>query len=441
MSEAAALAEEAFVFGLPLVYVALQVETSSNVAKPGTGRAPLNQFAHFRELPDSSDQVVVGLNVDTLYSLASLDLLDGPLVLSVPEMGGRYWLMQLIDAWNNVLHVPGTRTVGDGGGDFVIVGPTWTGTLPEGVTELRIPSNLAVIGGRTSVSGPEDYAAVHTLQDQYRLVPLQAWGTDWAPPAEVSVAPGVDVKTPVPRQVMAMTAATFFGRLNALLSTNPPCAEDAPVMERIARLGIAPGAEFPWASFEPGLQQALSEGVNAGKQAVRAEEAHLGDNVNGWQIALDLGRYGTRYTYRAAWTFFGVGGNLIEDACYPLAVTDGQGEPLDSSHRYTLHFDANQIPPVDAFWSLTLYDSESLPRGERDPPSRTGRPQRPHLCRRRLAHALHIQSEHPEASMVTNWLPAPNEGRFKQKLALRLYSPKSEVAQGTWKPPPIERVD
>ena len=173
------------------------------------------------------------------------------------------------------------------------------------------------------------------------------------------MAPGVDTKTPVPRQVLAMTPQAFFGRLNALLAANPPYPADAPVMERIARLGIAPGAEFPWERFTPEVQEAISAGVAAGRKAIHDQEAHLGEHINGWQVALDMGRYGTRYAYRAAWTFFGVGGNLIEDACYPLALTDGDGERLDSSHRYTLHFDHDQLPPVNAFWSLTMYDPES----------------------------------------------------------------------------------
>ena len=301
-----------------------------------------------------------------------------------------------------------------------------------------MPTNLGVVGGRTYVSGPEDIPAVHALQDQYRLVPLEAWGSDWTPPAEVPVKPGVDGKTPVPRQLLAMTPETFFGRLNALLPSNPPYPEDAPVMERIARLGIVPGAEFPWASFDPEVQQAISEGVEAGKRAVREQEAHLGEHVNGWQVALDLGRYGTKYAYRAAWTFFGVGGNLIEDACYPLATTDGNGEPLDSAHRYTLHFDHDRLPPVNAFWSLTMYDAESYLVANAINRYTLG-------DRSGLTYdddgslALYIQSEKADASNEANWLPTPSEGRFK--LALRLYSPKPEVAQGNWKPPPIERVD
>ena len=136
------------------MYIAVQVETASGVRSPGSGRAPLNQFAHFRELPDASNQVVVGLNVDTLYSLVSLDLSDGPLILSVPEMGDRYWLMQLIDAWNNVPHVPGSRTLGGKGGVFAIVGPGWTGELPDGVSELLMPTNITVVGGASTSPGP-----------------------------------------------------------------------------------------------------------------------------------------------------------------------------------------------------------------------------------------------------------------------------------------------
>lgn len=436
--EARGLAEEAFVFGLPLVYIAVQIDTNTSVAKPQGPRAPLNQFAHFRQLPDASDQVVVGLNVDTLYSLGSLDLADGPLVLSVPEMGERYWLMQLVDAWNNVPHAPGARTLGGKGGDFAIVGPGWSGELPEGLSELRMPTSLGVIGGRTYVSGPDDIPAVHALQDQYRLVPLEAWGSDWTPPAEVPVKPGVDAKTPVPRQLLAMTPETFFARLNALLPASPPYPEDAPVMERIAQLGIVPGVEFRWASFDPQMQNAISEGVEAGKQAIREQEAHLGEHVNGWQVALDLGRYGTKYAYRAAWTFFGVGGNLIEDACYPLALTDGNGEALDSAHRYTLHFQADQLPPVNAFWSLTMYDAESYLVVNAIDRYTVG--DRSGLTYNKDGSlTLYIQADKPDgASKETNWLPTPSKGGFK--VALRLYSPKPEVAQGKWQPQPIVRV-
>ena len=165
--EAKAIAQEAWVFGMPLVYIEIQIDTATHVGKVDGAHAPINQFVHYRAFPDASNRTVVGFNVDTLYSLANLDLTKEPMVLSVPDMGTRFWVMQIIDAWNNVPHAPGSRTVGRKGGQFAIVGPTWKGTLPQGLTELRVPTNLVFIGGRTYTGGPDDYAAVHALQDQY----------------------------------------------------------------------------------------------------------------------------------------------------------------------------------------------------------------------------------------------------------------------------------
>ena len=178
--EAKAIAQEAWVFGMPLVYIEIQIDTATHVSKADQARAPINQFVHYRAFPDASNRTVVGFNVDTLYSMAQLDLSKEPMVLSVPDMGKRFWVMQIIDAWNNVPHAPGSRTVGSKGGHFAIVGPTWKGTLPQGLTELRVPTNLALLGGRTYTGGPDDYAAVHALQDQYKLVPLSSFITSGA---------------------------------------------------------------------------------------------------------------------------------------------------------------------------------------------------------------------------------------------------------------------
>ena len=289
------------------------------------------------------------------------------------------------------------------------------------------------------MSGPSDYPAGARPPRPYRLVPLDAWGSDWTPPAEVPLQPGVDTETPVPRQVLAMSPETFFARLNALLPANPPYPADTP-----SDGADRPAGHRPRPSSSPGqvsnraCRKPSAQGVEAAKQAIRAQEAHLGEHVNGWQMALDLGRYGTKYAYRAAWTFFGVGGNLIEDACYPLAVTDGHGDPLDSSHRHRLHFDTEQIPPVNAFWSLTMYDPDSYLVA--NAANRYALGDRSGLTYDEDGSlTLYIQSDEPAASMKANWLPAPSQGGFK--VALRLYSPKPEVAQGTWQPPPIEPAD
>ena len=441
-AEARAIAQDGYLFGLPLVYIAVQADTQTNVETPEPGKAPFNQFNHHREFPSAKNNKIVGMNVDTLYSLANIDLSTEPIVLVVPPMpGNRWWLMQIIDGWNDVPAAPGARTHGGKGGAFALVGPDFKGTLPAGLEPVQVDTSLIALGGRTYTGGTKDYAAVHAIQDQYKLIPLSQWkgtGTVYTPPASVPVKPGVDATTPVGVQVFKMSAEQFFGRLSALLVDNPAREADAPVMARLARLGVTPGASFTLAGFDADTRKAIDEGVAAAQQAIRAEESKMGEMVNGWQVARDLGRYGTRYTYRAAWTFFGVGGNLVEDAIYPLALVDSGGAKLDGANKYVLQFSKEQIPPVDAFWSLTMYDKDSYlvdnpidryALGDRSnmKPGNDG------------SLTIYIQSESPGADKQANWLPSPKTGTFK--LALRLYVPKKQVADGTWKPPAVQRVN
>ena len=440
-SEAKSIAQEAFVFGLPLVYIATQADAQSNVSKPEPGRVPFNQFDHHREFPSAANNKIVGMNVDTLYSIANVDLAAEPIVLVVPPMEDkRWWLMQIIDAWNDVPAAPGSRTHGDKGGNFALTGPNFKGTLPAGLEQIKVDTSLLAIGGRTYTGGPADYDAVHKIQDQYQLIPLSQWkgaGTKYTPSASVPVKPGVDAKTPIPVQVFKLPADEFFGRFCALLSNNPAREADAPVMARLAKLGIKPGAKFTTAGFDADTRKAIDEGVAAGQEAIRGGESKMGEMVNGWQIARDLGRYGTKYLYRATWTFFGVGGNLVEDAVYPLTLIDSDGQKLTGANKYELHFAKDQIPPVDAFWSITLYDKDSylVPNainryalGDRsgmksgDDGSLT----------------IYLQRESPGKDKESNWLPTPKDGAFK--LALRLYVPKKQVADGTWRPPAVTKV-
>jgi hypothetical protein len=436
-AEAKAIAQEAYVFGLPLVYFALQQDVMTKVAKPEGGRAPLNQFVHFREFPDASNRAVVAWNVDTLYSIGSLDLTAEPLVLTVPDMGDRWWLMQIIDAWNDVPAAPGTRTIGGKGGNFALVGPNWKGKVPEGLKEFRIDTSLCGLGGRTYTAGKADYSAVHRIQDRYKLTPLSMWGTDYTPPVEVPVKQGVDATTPVGMQVFRMPPERFFGRLCELMVNNPAREADAPVMARIARLGIKPRAEFKMDVFDADIRKAIEEGVAAGRKAILDEESKMGKEVNGWVIALDTGRYGTKYTYRAAWTFFAIGANLPEDAVYPNTTKDRDGQPLIGANKYVLHFARDQIPPAANFWSLTLYDADGYlvdnalnrhSRGDRDK----------FTFGADGSLTIYIQPESPGMDKEANWLPSPKEAPFK--LYLRLYGPKPEVTDGTWKPPAVDRV-
>lgn len=441
-SEAKAIAEEGYIFGLPPVYIAREAEVLTNVSKPGGGRAPFNQFDQHREFPDAKNNKIVGMNVDTLYSLAHLDLAAEPIVLVVPPMEGeRWWIMQVIDAWNDVPAAPGSRTHGGKGGHFALVGPNFKGKLPAGLEEIRVDTSLCALGGRTYTAGKDDYAAVNKIQDQYKLIPLSQWkgkDTNFTPPANVPVKEGVDAKTPVPTQVFKMSAEEFFGRVNQHLVNNPARAADAPVMTKLAKLGIKPGATFKMDAFDAATREAIEEGVIAAQKAIREQESKMGEMVNGWQIARDLGRYKTNYPYRAAWTFFAVGGNLVEDAIYPLTLVDSDGKKFDGASKYVLHFAKDEIPPVDAFWSLTLYDKDSYLVD--NPINRYALGDRS-KCKlgKDGSLTLYIQSESPGADNDSNWLPSPKSGNFK--LALRLYIPKKQVSGGAWRPPAVKRVN
>ena len=209
-------------------------------------------------------------------------------------------------------------------------------------------------------------------------------------------------------------------------------------MARLAKLGIKPGAKFTTAAFDADTRKAIDEGVAAAQQAIRAEEAKMGEMVNGWQIARDLGHYGTKYPYRAAWTFFAVGGNLVEDAIYPMTLTDSDGQKLTGANKYVLRFAKDQIPPVDAFWSLTVYDQDTYLVD--NPLNRYALGDRSD-CQLGEDGSLtiYLQSESPGKDKESNWLPTPKDGGFK--LALRLYIPKKQVADGSWTPSGVERAD
>jgi hypothetical protein len=404
----------------------------------GTIKAPINQFAHVRAFPDYTFTDVVSPNADTLYSVAWLDLSQEPMVVSVPEMGKRYYLMMLMDAWTNVFASPGTRTTGNGKGDFVLVGPQWTGNLPAGVKEIKAPTNMVWVIGRTQTNGKADYAAVHTIQDQYKLTPLSAWGTGYAPPANVPVEPGVDAKTPPVEQVATMDAPTFFGRLNALMKDSPPVAVDAPALTRFAKIGIAPGKPFDLKSMDPAVAKDIEQSVRAAQAQILAETKKVhGRIVNGWQVLPDdTANFGTDYTWRAVVAVVGLGANLPADAIYPHATMDAGGQPLTGANRYVIHFPKGQLPPVNAFWSVTMYNAKQA--FVQNPLDRYAIGDRDELnSNPDGSFTLYVQHDSPGKDKESNWLPAPPDSF---NVFMRLYWPKKEILDGTWKMPPVERV-
>jgi hypothetical protein len=428
---------EGFTFLYPLVLMETTRRQMTNVKRAGeiTGRGPADAFVSVPEFPPADFRDVVRPNFDTLYSVAWVDLHEEPRIVSVPPAGDNYYLLPMYDMWGEVFAVPGTRTTGGEAGHFAVVGPGWSGSLPEGVRRYDAPTSWVWIIGRTEAS-VATYDKVHQFQAGLSITPLSAWGGD--PPAvEGTVDPTVDNETPPLRQVFAMDARTFFAEAAELLKDHSPHAMDYPVLDRLARIGFHPGESFDLAAADATVRRALETAVPAAQQKITERQRTIGRQVNGWGvITSNIGTYGTDYLTRACVELVGLGANLAEDAIYPVVYTDADGEPFTGEKRYVWHLDSSELPPVKAFWSLTLYDDEGfqvaneLDRfaiGDRDDLQYGGDGSLDIL----------IQHERPESG-TSNWLPAP-AGSFN--LCARLYYPEPEVLDGSWVPPAVSKAD
>ena len=440
--QAAAIGTEAYIYGYPLVTMELTRRVSTNVAGPEGSKAPMGQFAKLRTYPPVDNHTVTAPNADTLYTLAWLDLAKEPWVLSIPDMKGRYYLLPMLSGWTDVFQVPGKRTTGTKAQTYAITGPGWTGTLPAGVTEYKSPTNMVWILGRIYCTGtPADYKAVHTLQDQFKVVPLSAYGKPYAsPPGKVD--PNIDMKTAVREQVDRMDAGAYFKLLAALMKDNPPAAADAPMVAKLAQIGIVPGQDFDISKLDPavakGLERAPKEAQGKVmawfKEGIAAGDATL---VNGWWFSVKTGIYGTNYMQRAFVTAIGLGANRPQDAVYPTSETGEDGKPYDGANKYVMHFDKGQMPPASGFWSLTMYDAAFF-----FVPNKLNRYTLSSRNKFKLnpdgSVDLYLQKDSPGKGKESNWLPAP-AGRFIPML--RLYWPKEtppSIIDGTWKPPAVK---
>ena len=243
------------------------------------------------------------------------------------------------------------------------VGPNFSGKLPAGLLEIKSPTSLVWIIGRTQTNGKADYPAVRALKAEYKLIPLSAWGQDYTAPSEVPVDPKVDVQKSPVDTVTKMNAAVFFGRLATLMQDNPPTAADKPMVEKLARIGITPGRSFDPSKLDSSVAIGLEHGAVTGRAMIFAESKKpQGKVANGWDVMGNLGRYGTNYLFRSVVALVGLGANLPEDAIYPRATTDIDGKPLSGANRYVIQFPKWQMPPVNAFWSITMYNLEAVLR-------------------------------------------------------------------------------
>jgi hypothetical protein len=430
----ATIAGEAYIFSYPLVTMELTRRQATNVAAGQMpGRGPMNEFIHIREFPAADFRVVVRPNFDTLYSSAWLDLTSEPMIVSAPDTGGRYYMLPMLDMWTDVFCTPGKRTSGTTAASWAVVPQGWQGTLPDAVGRIDAPTPYVWIIGRTQTNGPRDYEAVHAVQDGYRLSRLSEWGKAPSPLLAES-DPSIDMVTPPLDQVNAMSGEQFFAMAAELMKLHPPHVTDWSVVSRMRRIGLVPGHSFDPSSLSADASEAVAVAAQTGLAALAAQMPTMAQVTNGWQMNVNsMGVYGDFYAKRGVVAMMGLGANQAEDAVYPLLMADANGDNIDGSRDYLLHFDKGQLPPVAAFWSVTMYDEHGFQVaneinrfaiGDRDP----------------LAYNpdgsldLYLQHTNPGPDRESNWLPSPNG---PVGVTMRLYAPEPLVLAGAWNPPPL----
>lgn len=427
---------QAYIYGFPLVVMDVTREVSTAVPVPGEITAPVNQFSVMTKYPDATFKLIPRTGLDTQFACAWADLDKEPLILSVPNTNGRYYVIALFDMWSNVFASIGSRTTGNDSARFLIAGPRWEGTPPDGLKVYKSPTRYVWVNGQMQSNGAADYEVVNALQKQYKLTPLSAWGSVYAPPQQVPVDPTVDTKSGIIPQIKNMDANTFFSRFARLMKDNPPRPEDAPMIEKLKVLGIVPGEEFEISKVDSRIARALNRSMLAfgllqkGVQKLKTKD--------GWiVIPADFANYGTDYLTRAGIALIGLGGILPVDILYPTAFNDIKDKPLDATNQYILHIEKAQLPPAKATWSVSMYD----PDGFYVPNA---------INRYNLAKwmpmkynddgslDIYIQSASPGVDKESNWLPAPQTGLFS--LTTRIFWPEEAALNGTWSMPGVKRL-
>lgn len=433
-----AIASDAYVYGYPLVTMEMTRRIVTNVSHAKGTRGPMGTIIKLRQYPDASFRDVTAPNADTLYTTAFFDVGDEPWVLDQPDMGDRYFLLPLLSGWTDVFEVPGSRTTGGAKQTFLVTGPGWTGEVPAGMKQLKSPTAMVWLLGRIYCTGtPEDYAAVHALQDACQLVPLSAHGKPYTPPAG-RVDPSVDMKTAVRDQVNRLDAKEYFTLLAQLMKTNPPPAADAPALARFAKIGLVPGQEFDASKLDADFVKRIPQ-IAFDRIMLQFKVSNSVEKINGWNFFTRTGIYGTDYLNRAFITAIGLGANRMQDAVYPTSLKDADDRDYVGSNKYVIRFPKGQQPPVQGFWSITMYDANYFFIA--NPINRYSiSPRQSPKANPDGSVDIYVQKDPPGPDKESNWLPAP-AGKFV--LMMRLYWPdegKPSILNGTWKPPVVSRA-
>ena len=432
------LGEEEYVYGFPLVMMDVTREVTTAAAKSGEYSAPINQFARIRTYVSPDFKNVVRISVNSIWSFGFVDLDQEPMIVSIPDAGDYYLVMQAMNMWTDDFASVGTRTPATKSGDFLIAGPKWSGTAPSDINATyRSSTRYAWVLVQIAAASPADFPVINALQDKLKITPLSAWGKPYEPPAAVPVNPDVDLTATPFDQVRLMTGEMFFRRLARLLKDNPPYPADSEMMTKLKLLGIAPGKDFDPAK----LDQQVRKGINLAPWNVwklLAEGPYNMSTVNGWVNITNLGRYGTDYNTRAFVAYAGLGALTSDDAVYPSAFVDGDGHELDAAYKYVIHFPKDQLPAsATNVWSISPYrESFYVPNAL----NRYGiLSSMPLKFNADGSLDVYVQATSPGPERETNWLPIPPSGQFN--LTTRIYQPTKAVLDRTYNLPPVNRVE
>jgi hypothetical protein len=432
------IALDAYVYGYSLLTTEVTRLQMSNVPKQMGLQSPMGMFTNVPRYPPADYRGVSAPNADTLYSVAWVDL-SQPMVFSRPDMGTRFHLFEMVDLWMTIIKSPGSREFGGKAMNFLLTGPDFKGPVPEGMTQIAFPSRYMVILGRTYADGTDaDYKIVNALQAQLKLTPLASFGKPFTPVAPPVTDAGISMTDKPQQVILDMGTDGYFQRMADLMcKTAPPAAEDAPIIARMAKIGIEPCKYDPSkmpAEVKPTLPQ---DGI----KLIEANKDKMGAMVNGWVISKGLGRYGTDYMKRAVVAAFGWPANLQDDAVYPYTEIDSSGAELTGANKYTLTFAKGQTPPVGGFWSITMYMIDGGWWFVPNPLNKfTVSPRNNLKANADGSITLYFQAESPGKDKESNWLPAP-KGKFIPMM--RLYGPNQTpptILDGSWAPPKVEKV-
>lgn len=445
-ADAQKAAVDAYIYGYSLVTTDITRLAFINTAAPNvrTLQAPMGQMVSLPEYPPATYKGVSAPNADTLYSVGFVDVSKEPWIFAYPNMGHRFFLFPMYDEWMVSIGSPGARTLGYGAQTIAITGPSWHGTLPSGVTQqIKSSTGMFFILGRVYAQATaQDYGAVHILQKQFKLYPLSSWGKTYTPPPGMTNGP-YSVKDKVRDIIDAMSTSEYFNFMANTMVANPPVLpQDATIVSEMATIGLAPGQTFDMSKLSPEVQKALATVGKTAFPKIAAMQKNAGKVINGWVVPGAAGTYGTNYVARAYIAAYGWPANLPQDADYPNRKVDSTGSLLVGTNTYKLHFAKGETPPVNGFWSITMYDDQyffypnplnKLTESMRDHPKFNADG----------SMDVYFSHTQPTGVPVSNWLPAPTANFI---LMMRLYWPKENPpsilppSNPTWLPPEVQKL-